>query len=100
MTVTWLIRIISYDLLSDQTKAKKNKVKVKVGKTFKLAAKAIPASKKLKVKKHRKLTYESSNPAVASVSKKGKVKGLKKGKAIIYVYAQNGVFAKVKVTVK
>ena len=78
----------------------KKSVKIKKKKTFQIKAKQVPSSKKLKVKKHRKLTYESSNPAVASVSKKGKVKGLKKGKAIIYVYAQNGVFAKVKVTVK
>ena len=82
------------------TKAKKNKVTVKVKKTFKLAAKTVPQSKKLKVKKHRVVMYESSNPTVASVTKKGVIKGLKKGKCKVYAYAQNGVFAVITVTVK
>ena len=37
---------------------------------------------------------------IAKVDSKGKVKGLKKGKATIYVFAQNGVCSKVKVVVK
>ncbi|MBQ1406529.1 MAG: Ig-like domain-containing protein [Eubacterium sp.] len=82
------------------TKAKKNKVTIKVGKTFKLAAKTVPASKKLKVKKHRNVMYETSNKAIATVSKKGVIKGVKKGTCFVYAYAQNGVFKKIKVTVK
>ena len=82
------------------TKAKKNKVTVKKGKTFKLAGKQIAASKKLKVKEHRKVTYESTNPKVAKVSKKGVITGKKRGSCYVYAYAQNGVFAKIKVTIK
>ncbi len=82
------------------TKAKKNKVTVKAKKTFKLAAKTVAANKKLKVKKHRKVSYETSNAKVATVSKKGVIKGVKKGTCFVYAYAQNGVFAKIKVTVK
>ena len=82
------------------TKAKKNKVSIKKGKTFKLKAKAVPQSKKLKVQRHRAVKYESSNPAVATVSSKGVIKGKKKGTCYVYAYAQVGVFAKVKVTVK
>ena len=78
------------------TKAKKNKVMVKVKKTFKLAAKQ--AGKK--IKKHRAVSYESSNPAVATVTAKGVIKGVKKGKCKVYAYAQNGVCAVIKVTVK
>ena len=78
------------------TKAKKNKVTVKAKKTFKLAAKQ--AGKK--IKKHRAVSYESSNPAVATVTTKGVIKGVKKGKCKIYAYAQNGVFATVSVKVK
>ena len=78
------------------TKAKKNKVTVKAKKTFKLAAKQ--AGKKLK--KHRAVSYETSNAKVATVSKKGVIKGVKKGKCKIYAYAQNGVCAVIKVTVK
>lgn len=81
-------------------KVKKSKVKIKKGKKAKLGAKAVPQSKKLKVKRHRGIAYESSNPSVASVNKKGVVKGLKKGSCYVYAYAQCGVFKKVKITVK
>ena len=58
-------------------------------------------SKKKKMKIHiAKFRYESSNPKVATVSSKGKVKGKKKGTATIFVIAQNGVYKTVKVTVK
>ena len=46
-----------------------------------------------------KITYRSSNTKVATVSSKGVVKGVKKGKAVIYV-SSNGVTKKVTVTVK
>ena len=74
--------------------------KLKKGKTLKLKAKAIPQARKLKVRKHRGIKYESSNPAVAKVNGKGVVKGVRKGTCYIYAYAQNGTCAKVKVTVK
>ena len=74
--------------------------KLKKGKTLKLKAKAVPQARKLKVKKHRAIKYETSNPAVAKVSGKGTVKGVGKGTCYIYAYAQNGTCAKVKVTVK
>ena len=85
---------------SVKTKAKKNRVTVKKGKSFKLAGKGVPASKKLKVKKHIGIRYESSKPAIATVSKKGIIKGVKKGTAYVYAYSQNGKYAKIKVTVK
>ena len=82
------------------TKAKKNKVSIKKGKTFKLGAKAVKQSGKLTTKKHRVLKYVSTNTKVATVSSKGVIKGKKKGTCYVYVYAQNGVFKKIKVTVK
>ena len=82
------------------TKAKKNKVSLKKGKTFKLGAKAVAQSKKLKVKKHRGIAYESSNKAIATVSAKGVVKAVGKGSCYVFAYAQNGVCKKIKVTVK
>jgi len=82
------------------TKAKKSKVTVTVGKTFKLGAKAVPLKAKNKVKKHRAVSYDSANKAIATVSAKGVIKGVKKGTCYVYAYAQNGVFAKIKVTVK
>lgn len=60
----------------------------------------MPQSKKLKVRKHRAVLYESSDINIATVSKKGVVKAKNKGTCYIYAYAQNGVFKKIKITVK
>ena len=81
-------------------KLSKKKLRLKKGKTKKLKVTTKPESRKRKVKKHRKIAWESSNPAVATVSAKGKVKALKKGTCYIYAYAQNGKYARCKVTVK
>ncbi len=75
----------------------KNKVTVKAGRSFTLKPKL---KTKKKVKTHiAKFRYESSNPAIATVSKKGKIKGVKKGSCNIYIYTQNGIYKKVKVSV-
>nr|MDE6567916.1 Ig-like domain-containing protein [Lachnospiraceae bacterium] len=76
----------------------KSKVSLKKGKTFQIKAKEIKQKKKLRY--HRKVCYESSNPNVASVTKNGIIKAKKKGKCTIYVYAQSGIYKKVKVIVK
>lgn len=73
---------------------------LKKGKTFKLKAKAVPASKKLKVQRHRKVAYETSNNKIAKVTSKGVIKAVGKGTCYVFAYTQNGVFAKTKVTVK
>ena len=78
----------------------KKAAKLKKGKSLKLNAKAVAASKKLKVKKHTSIRYESSNIKIATVSKKGVVKGKKKGTCYVYAYAQNGVAKKIKVAVR
>ena len=82
------------------TAAKKGRVSIKKGKTFRLRAKPVPASSKLKVQRHRGMAYESTNKKIATVSSKGVIKGMGKGTCYVYAYTQNGVFAKVKVTVK
>ena len=74
----------------------KKKLTLKKGTSKKLKAKAYIG--KLKVKVHRSIRWESSNPNVVTV-KKGKIKAVGKGTAKIYAYAQNGKFAKCKVTV-
>ena len=78
----------------------KKKVTLKMGKTFKIKATTVAESASRKVKQHRKLAYESSNPQIAAVSKTGKIKAVAPGTCYVYVYAQNGEFAKIKVTVK
>jgi len=81
-------------------KVNKSKVNLKQGRKFKLKVKQIAKSKKVKLKKHRKTAFESDNQNVAVVSKKGVITAKKKGKCSVYVYAQNGVYKQVKVTVK
>ena len=81
----------------------------KTGKKGKPAGKTEEAVKAVKAKKttaikavatsKAKITYRSSNTKVATVSSKGVVKGVKKGKAVIYV-SSNGITKKVTVTVK
>ena len=71
---------------------------LKAGKSFKLKATLKKGS--LKVKNHRKVAYESSDLKIAEVNGKGKIKAKAKGTCFIYAYAQNGVCAKCKVTVK
>ena len=61
--------------------------------------KATVKTGKLKVKKHRATAWESSDISVATVSK-GKIKAVGTGTCTIYAYAQNGICAKVKVTVE
>ena len=82
------------------TNAKKNKVTIKKGKSFRIKARAIPQSAKLKVKKHRAIAYESSDKNIATVSKKGVIKARGKGTCKVFVYTQNGVSKAIKVTVK
>ena len=78
------------------TKAKN----LKKGKSLKLEAKQIKVTKSLKARKHVPIRYESSNKNIAKVTSKGVIKALKKGTCYVYVYAQNGVYKKIKVVVK
>lgn len=84
--------------VAKSVKLNKSKATIKKGKTFKIKASEIKKDKK--IKKHRAICYESSNTKIATVNSKGKIKAKKKGKCTIYVYAQNGVYKTVKVTVK
>ena len=76
----------------------RNNLSLKKGKTG--LVKAILRAGKLKVKIHRKVAFESTNAAVASVSKNGKIKARRKGTCYVYAYAQNGLSAKVNILVK
>lgn len=68
------------------------------GKTF--AIKAEQVIKDKPIDEHQDIKYESSNTKVASVTGKGVIKAKKKGTCYIYVYAQNGMYRRIKVTVK
>lgn len=78
-------------------KVDKNKVFLKLGKTWKIKADEIQESKP--IRHHRQVSYESSRPKALPVSKKGVIKAKKKGKYTVFVYAQSGVYKKVRITV-
>ena len=79
---------------------KKNvsKITLKKGKTAQITAKEIKKDKK--IRHHRNLCYESSNTAVATVTPEGLIQAVGKGTCTIWVYAQNGVYVALTVTVK
>lgn len=84
----------SFTLNVKSVSVKKGRTKaVKVKKTTKY-------NSKRKIASHRGTKYEISNKKIASVSSKGVVKGIKKGTCYLYVYAQDGIYKKIKVTVK
>ena len=78
-------------------KPSKTKLSLKKGASKKVTAKLKAGKKKVDI--HRKVAWESDNISVATV-KNGKIKGVKAGTCYVYAYAQNGVTAKIKVTVK
>ena len=78
-------------------KVNKSAVSLTVGKTFTIKAEQVLKDKP--IAGHQNIKYESSNTKVASVSSKGVIKAKKKGICYIYVYAQNGVYKRIKVVV-
>ncbi len=76
-------------------KLNKNKVSLSTGGTFKIKASVNGG----KGQNSQKIRYESSNPAVATVSANGTVTAAAPGNCTIFVFAQNGTFRKIKVTV-
>ena len=80
-----------------KVKLSKSKLTLNVGKSKTI--KATLKSKK-KVSNHRKVAWESDDLTVAKVNSKGKITAVGKGSCYVYAYAQNGVAAKIKITVK
>jgi hypothetical protein len=81
--------------------AKPSEITLKAGKSKTIKATVKGKKAGLKLMDHAKqLRFYSSDSNVASVSSKGKVKAKNPGTCTIYVLANNGVRAAVKVTVK
>lgn len=77
----------------------KSSVSIKKNKTSQLKVKVTNTKKQ--VKNHvSAVRYLSSNTSVATVSKNGLIKGKAKGTCYVYCYANNGLYKRVKVTVK
>ncbi|MBO5303121.1 MAG: Ig-like domain-containing protein [Lachnospiraceae bacterium] len=79
---------------AESVQLNKTKLTLKVKDTFVLKAKMEPKDATDKLK------WKSSNKKIVSVDKKGKIKALKKGKAVITVKTSSGKTATCKVTVK
>lgn len=75
----------------------KKKLTIKAGKTKKITAKL---KKGRGILKFKNIRFESSDPQVATVTAKGKIKALAPGTCYIYAYAGNGACARTKVIVK
>ncbi|MCR5102577.1 MAG: Ig-like domain-containing protein [Butyrivibrio sp.] len=80
----------------------KSKVTVKAGKKAKLGAKVVMQTSKTHIGKGLcdPIRYISSDESIATVTKNGKVKGIKAGRCKVYAVASNGLRKKIKVTVK
>lgn len=72
----------------------KTKVKLNVGKTFKLKVKKVVPKKA-----NSAVTYKSSKKKIATVNKKGLIKGIREGKAKITVTSKKNKKLKIKVAV-
>ena len=79
---------------------KKRKLTVKVNKAKKIKKVNVKAKGGKLLKYAKKVRYISADPAIATVTAKGKVKGLAAGTTKIWLLAVNGVRKAVKVTVK
>ena len=71
----------------------KTKISLKKGKTFKLVVTKVP------VTAGDKITFSTSNKKVATVTSKGKIRGIKKGVVKIYIKASGGKKRSCKVTI-
>lgn len=80
----------------------KTKVNLVKGKTFKITKKVKLENPKKKALNHltKKERFITSNAKVATVSSAGVIKAVRKGTCTVYVMSENGVCAKIKVTVK
>ncbi len=84
-------------------RVKKSSYALKKGKTATIKASTVLVSKKKKQLSNAhamQFRYATSNKKVATVSAKGKIKAVGKGKCTVYVYARNGYAKTIKVTVK
>ena len=89
-------KAISIDKISGSKSTKA--VTLKKGKSAKITAREVPADKP--IRKHRSICYESTNKNVVTVSNTGVIQAKGKGSCKIFVYAQNGIYRSITVTVK
>lgn len=91
---TFKVQVMKKAVTKVKIKASKKTIKVK--KTFQLKAVISPS----KTKASNSVYWKSSNSKIATVSSKGKVKGIKKGKVKITAIATDGSGKKATITIK
>lgn len=80
--------------------AKASSITLEAGNT-KLLICEVVLPKGRKLQKHVSvIRYESTNNKIATISSSGKITAKSKGVCYVYAYAQNGVYKKIKITVK
>ena len=95
----WRIKIKKVGKDNTNSIRKTIKFKLKKGKTVKIKCKELKTTNN-KIKRYRKIKYESTDPKIATVSSKGKIKARKKGTCWIRIYSQTGTYRSIKLTVK
>ena len=90
------IKVVADTIAVKSIKVNKSTVRIKKGKTFTIKATVSPSNAT-----NKKVKFVSSNKKIATVTSKGKVKGIKKGSCTISVKAVDGskVVKKVKIKV-
>ena len=79
---------------------KKSSITLTAGKTKKVTYQVVlPENKKMKAFA-KPICFETTNPEIATISKNGTITAKAKGNCDVYVYAQNGVYKKIKLIVK
>ncbi len=79
---------------------KKSSITLAVGKTKKVTYQVVLPENKKSKDSISSARFETTNPEIATISKSGTITAKAKGTCDVYVYAQNGVYKKIKVTVE
>ena len=82
---------------------KKSSLRIKAGKTaaIKATVRTLKKGRRLMPRGYAaKLRYLSTDRTIATVTKSGRIKGIRKGTCYVYAYAHNGVSKKIKVTIR
>ena len=95
VTVSCTVRVIDYPVIVTDISLNETEHSAKVGEVFKLNADVTPSNAT-----NKKVTWESTDETVASVSETGTVTAVGAGKTIITATSSNGIIAYCDVTVK
>ncbi len=79
---------------------KNSSITMEVGKTKKVTYQIVLPENKKRKEFASSTCFETTNQEIATITDSGKITAIAKGTCDIYVYAQNGVYKKIKVTVK